>query len=784
MRNILFIIFLIIGIHRVSAQRVYSISGVSKEKSNGEILSGAVVRVIELPGVGVSTNQYGFYSMSLKEGTYHIEFSFIGFKKEVIEVVLNQNQRIDIQLESQTYEGKEIEITADKADKNISSAQMGTERLVMDQIKNLPVVFGEVDVLKTLQLLPGVQSAGDGNTGFYVRGGGPDQNLILLDEAPVYNAGHLLGFFSVFNSDATKDATLIKGGIPANYGGRLSSVVDIKMKEGNNQSFHGQGGIGLIASRLMLEGPIKKSKGSFILAGRRTYLDALLKPALVGTKYEGTGYYFYDLNAKFNYELSNKDHLYASFYFGKDVFGFSNEDTKFNVKLPWGNNTASLRWNHIFNEKLFLNTTAIYSKYNFSTNFSQDNFKVQLYSGIEDVSLKTDFNYFPHVRHQVKFGTNIIYHHFTPSAFSVSAGGNAIAPALKSDIYGIEGAAYVMDEFDLSDRIKIIAGLRASGFSQLGPYNRLIQNSNNEITDTVSYARFKPIKTYAGLEPRLAVRLAINSKSSIKASYTYARQYLNLTSFAAISLPTDIWIPSSTLVKPQLGSIYSVGYFRNFFDNKLETSVELYYKEMENLVEYKNGIQPDQNVNNNVENNLCFGTGKSYGAEFFIKKPFGKFNGWIGYTLCWTTRNFPDLSNKEFYARYDRRHDISATLSYKLSESIDFAAIFVYASGNAITPTTGFYNIENQLVPYTGDRNSYRLPSYHRLDLSVNYNFKKRKRFESSINFSVFNVYNHFNVFFIYPATEGSFINGDLRTSAKAVSILPIIPSITWNFKF
>src|ERR1035437_3195630 len=478
------------------AQERFTISGYIKDGSNGETLIGAGVYVKEITQ-GTAANQYGFYSLTLDKGTYNVVFSFLSYKDTIINVVLDKNVRLNIDMASKAFETKEFVVTGERSDKNVQGSQMGTTTLSIDQIKSLPAFMGEVDIIKTIQLLPGVQSAGEGNSGFYVRGGGPDENLILLDGANVYNASHLFGFFSIFNSDAINSVELIKGGMPAQYGGRLASVLDITMKEGNNQEFHVEGGIGIISSRFTVQGPIKKKKSSFIVSGRRTYVDVLIKPFISSSsQFKGSGYYFYDLNVKLNYEFSDKDKVYFSGYFGRDVFTYDNSETGFSVNVPWGNATLTGRWNHLFNDKLFMNTSVIYTNYQFQSTFTADQFQFNLFSGIEDINAKWDLNFYPTIRHNIKFGANYTYHIFSPSSVTGAAGSVTFDPSQISHLYANEIAVYLSDDFDLTDRIKLNGGLRYSAFQQIGPFYRYGHDDSGKIIDTTYTPPWKTVAFY------------------------------------------------------------------------------------------------------------------------------------------------------------------------------------------------------------------------------------------------------------------------------------------------
>lgn len=767
----------------VFAQRKVSISGYLKEAATGESMIGATLYVEEAQD-GAATNAYGFYSFSVKPGTYTLRFSYVGFRDEIYTVNLQNDTTINVDMKStNSNELAGVVVTGERADKNVSSTQMGTIGLTTEKIKKLPVVFGESDVLKAIQLLPGVQSSGEGQAGFYVRGGGPDQNLVLLDEAVVYNTGHLFGFFSIFNSDAIKNVNLVKGGAPANYGGRLSSVLDVNMKDGNMKQFEGEGGIGLIASRLTLQGPIVKDKGSFMISGRRTYIDVITKPFLKGNA-QGSGYYFYDANLKANYILGKKDRLYLSGYFGQDVFTFNSKSGDFNVKMPWGNATSTLRWNHQFNGKLFMNVSAIYNKYDFEFRGGQRDMSIALSSGIRDWNGKIDFDYFSSFGHDFKFGMNYTYHTFIPSQISGSSGDSMFMPANPFTKYAHESAFYITDEFSLGKRIKVNAGLRYSLFQQVGPYANYTYDNNGNKLDSSIWGNGQLVKTYGGFEPRISGRLTINEVSSLKASVGRSMQYIHLVSNNGSTLPTDVWMPSSMVVQPQKAWQYALGYFRNFNDNAIETSVEVYYKDLKNQLEYREGYTPSNFRDPEID--LVNGEGQAYGAEFFVNKTKGNFTGWIGYTLSWTNRRFEMLNGgKVFPAKYDRRHDLSIVANYEFNKKLNASAVFVFGTGNAITLPTGFYYVDGKLVQDYSEVNQYRIFPYHRLDLSLNWTPRANstRRIKGTWAFSIYNVYSRLNPYLLYVSTEGSLQQGT-KVTVKQVSIFPILPSITYNFKF
>lgn len=767
-----FLLFLFLFFHSLGlfAQTKFTISGTVKDAKTGETLIFANIQVQEQPSLGATTNDFGFYSLTVPQGKYNIVFSLIGYEKKVIPVNLTQNTKLNVNLSPQSLELKEVEVTGEKADRNVKSSEMSTIKIDVAEANKIPVLFGERDIVKTVQLLPGIKSAGEGNSGFYVRGGGADQNLILLDGATVYNPSHLLGFFSVFNSDALKDVNLIKGGMAAEYGGRISSVLDIKMNDGNSKKFGVSGGIGLIASRLTLEGPIVKDKGSFMISGRRTYADLFLKLSSDETA-RNSHLYFYDLNMKANYQLGEKDRLYLSGYFGRDDFGLKDL-----FGFVWGNATTTLRWNHLFSEKLFLNSSAIYSNYNYKIGVSLGSTNLDIKSSIQDYNLKEDFTYYVSPRNTIKFGLNSAYHIFAPGEITL----NNTAFAITDKQYALDNAIYVQDEFDLGTRFKINAGIRLSNFNLMGPGMIYSYDKDGNPSDSTRYERGEIVKSYFGPEPRLSVAYILNDVSSVKASYARAYQYLHLLSNTTSSSPTDIWVPSSNNVKPQSGDQVALGYFRNFANNKYETSVEIYYKKLYNQIDYKNGA--NLVFNKFVESQLIYGEGRAYGIELFLKKKFGKFNGWIGYTLSRTERIFKDVDNgTPFPARQDRTHDISVVGIYELNPKWSFSGTFVYYTGNAVTFPYGKYIIEDQIVAFYGSRNSYRMPAYNRMDISVTWQRKKTEKFESSWNFSVYNLYARENAWAIVFREKE---NDPSRQEAVQIALFRMIPSVTYNFKF
>jgi len=781
---ILFFACLFCIVHASLAQSKYTISGYVKDSLTGETLIGASLQLAGSGG-GVNSNAYGFYSITLNAGEQILSCSFIGYESRQMQIALSANRQVNFLLVPRASTGQEVVVYGRRRDENVKNTQMGRFDLSVAKVKALPVLLGEVDLLKTLQLLPGVRNAGEGNTGLYVRGGGPDQNLIILDDAVVYNTGHLFGFFSVFNADAIKNVTLIKGGMPAQYGGRLSSVLDVAMKDGNANKLQVDGGIGLIASRLSIQGPIKKDKASFIISARRTYIDVLVKPFIPkSSQFSGSGYYFYDLNTKVNYKISEKDRLYLSGYFGKDVFDFRNSRRSFSANIPWGNATATLRWNHVFDRKLFANTTLVYNKYNFAFNASQNNFNIRLASGIKDLNAKVDFDYYPAPQHKIKFGGLYTHHMFTPNILSGNQDSTEFKPNNANNKYANEAALYIQDDWELSDKFKINLGLRYSSFKQVGPYTKYTEDANGNKLDSTHYGSGEKIKTYGGFEPRVTLRYAIDDRSSVKASVTRNLQYIHLVSNAGSTLPTDLWVPSTYYVQPQIAWQYATGFFKNFKDNMYETSLELYYKNMQNQIEYKEGYTPSLS---DPEKQFVFGRGWSYGAELYIGKNKGRLTGWLGYTLSWTYRKFPQLNGGEqYFAKYDRRHDLSVVSSYELNKKWKLSAVFVYGTGNATTLPERFYIINGVLTQEYSRVNQYRLPAYHRLDFAATYTpiHKRKRKIQGSWVFSVYNVYNRANPYFIYFDQTGSPYNNTLKVEARKVSLFPVIPAVTWNFHF
>jgi outer membrane receptor for ferrienterochelin and colicin len=789
MKRLLLISFATLVATTASA-RTFTISGYLRDSVSKEALIGATVHLPQTTQ-GTSSNQYGFYSITLPEGNVSITCSYVGYTPQTHNLILTADTILNVGLAGATLIGEVVVSATAKAEKIQETTRMSTIKVPIAQIKALPAFLGEVDVLKTLQLMPGIQSGGEGSSGLYVRGGGPDQNLILLDGVPVYNASHLFGFFSVFNADAINNIELLKGGFPSRYGGRVSSVIDINMKEGNMQEWHGEGSVGVVAARLTLEGPLVKDKASFIVSARRTYIDMLIAPIIAAaSSATGTdlsvGYYFYDLNAKVNYRLSDRDRIYLSAYMGDDKFyadatTSDYDDTKVRSDngLVWGNVTTALRWNHVFTNQLFCNTTLTYSRYRmniYSKNsmsnafLDADNYYVAMsyLSGIHDWSGRVAFDYLPSPDHYIRFGGTVIRHTFSPGSLGMELTGASFddlqLPDMSApEINAWEYDVYVEDDIKLTDKVKTNVGLRASAFATRG-------------------------KFYAQLEPRISARYLLTDDLAAKAAYSRMTQNVHLLTNAGLGLPTDLWVPTTDEIHPQTSNQVAAGLAYNLF-NEYELSMEGYYKTMNNVLEYKEGASTFGNNSKQWESNIIQGQGWSYGVEFFAQKKAGALTGWLGYTLSFTDRQFAELNGgNAFPYRYDRRHDVSVVVAYKVSKRFECSATWVYGTGNSITLPIGVSMVANPLNPTVtktvyeyGDRNGYRMEPYHRLDLSVTF-IKERRRYERLWILSVYNAYNRHNPYYL-DVSEGSNSRG---TTFKfhQVSLFPIIPSVSYQFRF
>jgi hypothetical protein len=755
-----------------------TVSGYVRDAGSGEALIGATVFVKETV-TGTSSNQYGFYSLSLKGARYLLEFRYLGYQTVQKTIELDKDVLLNIDLVPEYKSLDEVVITSERPDVNVRKAEMSISRLDMQTIKRIPALMGEVDVLKAIQMLPGVQPTAEGTSGFSVRGGGNDQNLILLDEATVYNASHLMGFFSVFNNDALRDVKLYKGDIPANYGGRLSSVLDVRMKEGNNKKFTATGGIGLISSRLTLEGPIGSEKTSFLVSGRRTYAD-LFFPLLPDSGVQKSKLYFYDFNLKLNHQINERNRLYLSAYTGRDLFG-----QKGSSDAGFGNLTGTLRWNHLISNNVFSNLSAIVSRYDYSLQMKMGGSNYVWKSDMLDYTLKLDFNWFPNPKNEIKFGLSSTYHDLNPCNAYIEGETSQLGFTLPKS-YALEHGLYVSNEQKIGEKLIVKYGLRYTLFQNMGSatiYTYAKGYPNYSVTDTTYYPSGKIFHTYHGPEPRLGLNYILNTRSSVKASYSRTIQNMQLASNSAGGMPLDVWFPVSPNIKPQKANQYAVGYFRNFANNAVETSVETYYKQMIDVIDFKDNAQ--LLMNPQLEGEIRSGTAKAYGIELFVKKNNGRLNGWISYTYSKVIREIAEINNGNPYpSTYDKPNYINVILIYDVSKRVIFSTNWIYATGAPITFPVGSYMIDNTYGKYYSTRNGYRMRDYNRLDLSLTVKGKERprKKWESEWVFSVYNAYGRHNdwmINFVQDTKNGSKISAERW-------YLPFVffPGITYNFKF
>ena len=771
------ILILSLSIH---AQNI-NLSGTVSDAESGETITGAVVSVPELPGIGTASNAYGFYSISLPKGSYKVRIKFLGYEEKVEDVEISANLKKNFTLRKKAKSIKQVTVSGKKKQKLTEEVQMGKIQVDLKEINKIPVILGEKDILKSIQLLPGVMPQQEGASGIIVRGGGVDQNLILLDEAPVYNASHLLGFFSTFNSDALKDLTLYKGNMPAEYGGRLSSVIDVKMKEGNNKNYEFGGGIGLIASRFYAEGPIQKDKSSFFVSGRRTYADVFLFLASDTVAQKST-LYFYDLNLKTNFRVSDKDRIYFSGYFGNDHFGLADA-----FGIQYGNVTATTRWNRIINEKLFSNTSFIYNNFNYQVKIGINNFDLKVNSILNNYSLKQDYDYFLNSKNRLKVGGISTWYNVVPG--DIESTDTLVAKRGLTRSNGWENAAYIQNEQTISSKLKINYGLRLSLFTIAGSNSLYSFDKDGRVLDTTILKDRQLDKSYFNPEPRVSINYSLTEDKSIKFAYSRNVQYIHQLSNTTSGSPTDRWVLTTRNIRPGISDQVSAGYFFNFANDMFEASIEGYYKHLQNQIEYKAGTI--LRANETVEKDLVYGDGRAYGAEFYIKKRVGKLTGWVSYTLARSERSFEDIDGgKWFPYRYDRTHDIAVVAMYDLSEKINIAGTFVYYTGNATNYPTGKYSISGDITSNPTDpglvftsyngRNKDRFPNYTRVDLALNWSLKKTRYWEHELSFSVYNVLgakNAFQIDFLYDQRQAS-------TYAEKTYLFAQVPSITYNFKF
>lgn len=783
MRKTFFAILVMLCATAVFAQQKYTLNGYVRDASNGEELLGVTVYVKELKN-GVISNSYGFYSLTLEPGTYTIRYSFIGYQVVEQQVVLDKDISLNISLEEESVELEEVVVTGKAPEENVVSIQMSRNELNIDQVKKLPALFGEPDIIKTIQLLPGVISAGEGTSSFFVRGGSADQNLILIDEAPVYDPSHLFGLFSVFNADIIKDSELYKGGIPARFGGRLSSILDVRTRDGNNKEFEGEAGIGLLASSVSLEGPIKQNESSYLISARRSYVDLFLRAAdndnLV---------YFYDVNAKVNWRANNKNRFFLSLYSGRDDFSFG-DDFGFN----WGNRTATFRWNHLFNDKLFSNTSFIASNFDYGLESSSAADGFTWDSDLQEYSLKNDLNYYVNPQFELDFGYHFTYRRFAPGEIIPKEGSIFKETRLQNE-YALDHAFYLGAQHSLSDKLTFIYGARLSIFQSVGKgdvylYENDLDNVNPTRIDTLSFGRLEPIKTYVNLEPRVSMRYMLNPQSSVKLSYNRMVQNTHLISSGTVPLPFNTWAPSSYYLKPQLADQIAAGYFRNFKDNTYEVSVEAYYKKMDNVTDFADNAQLF--FNTDLVTEYRQGEARGYGLEVFVQKKKGELTGFASYTWSRADRTIDGVNlSKTFLANHDRRHSFNMLATYDYNDKWSFGGSFTYGTGKPTTVPSGTYQWgDGYIADVITERNGYRLPAFHRLDLSATLTPRKNKdkKYETSWVFALYNAYSRQNPFSLYTRVaqnkDGEIIGDGTQKEARMIYLFPLLPSVTYNIKF
>lgn len=758
----------------LSARR-YTVSGYVKNVQTGEDLFGASVYISEL-NTGSVSNEYGFYSVSLNEGKYTLRFTYLGYEAQVHEVHVNRDILLNIRMEPASTALREVEITAERTDENVRAPEMSVVKMDVKSINRIPALMGEVDIIKAIQLLPGVQMVSEGSSGFSVRGGSPDQNLVLLDEATVYNASHFLGFFSVFNNDAIKDVRLHKGDLPAQYGGRLASVLDVRMREGNQKRFSATGGIGLISSRLTFEGPIIKDQTAFIVSGRRTYADLFL-PLSKDENVRESKLYFYDFNAKVNHTFNDRNRIYLSGYFGRDVF----KNPFAYMKL--GNSTGTARWNHLFSQRLFSNFTFVYSKYDYNLGTANENDPNSFLwtSALQDYQLKGEFTWYLNPDNTLRFGFNSTYHIFDPGKAKGTGNESLFTEYALDRTYALESGIYISNDQNLGSRLTIKYGFRFSLFQNTGPGTVYHYDEEYNASDSTVYSPGDFYNTYYGLEPRLGITFLLNEVSSLKASYNHTYQYLQLAQNSTAGTPLDIWFSASPNVKPQAADQVAMGYFRNFRKNMIETSVEVYYKSMRNTIDFKDHAQ--LLLNKQLEGELRFGRSWAYGIEFMVRLPEGRLNGWISYTYSRTFREIREINNGNIYpAPYDSPNDVAIVLNFEATKRISVSANWIYSTGKPVTFPTGRAVIDGAIVPIYSDRNAYRMRDYHRLDLSVTLHQKKKEqRFNWDLVFSAYNAYNRHNAWAINFVQDK---DNPYTTYAEMTYLFGIIPAITFNFRF
>ncbi len=785
MRHTLLLVWCLLSYCCLQAQQTYTVNGYIRDAANGEEIIGATVYIKE-HAKGTASNPYGFYSLTLPAGQYTLVYSFVGYENLEQAITLTGNQSINIALKETTVLIEEVVVTAEREDQHVQAVTMSKMELDIDQVKKLPALFGEADIIKSVQMMPGVVSAGEGTSGYFVRGGSADQNLILIDEAPVYDPSHLFGLLSIFNADVIKDAELYKGGIPAQYGGRLSSLLEVRTKDGNNKKLAGSAGIGTLASRVMLEGPIKKDHSSFIVSGRRSYADLFMK--LGDEETSENSVYFYDLNAKVNWRKNNKNRFYLAGYLGRDKFNFGDD-----ASLGWGNATATFRWNHLFNDRLFSNTTLIYSNFDYKLEVTDDVEGLMWDAGLQETSFKEDLTYFIAPGNVLSFGYHVTWRRFQPGSINPTGEQSIFKPTQLERMFALDHAFYVGHEQQLG-QFTLQYGLRYALFQNVGKstiyeYLEPNDNINNTRVRTIFYDDFETIKTFHNLEPRFSARYLVNDNTSLKLSYNRMVQNVHLLSNATVPLPFNTWHPSSPYLEPQRAHQVAAGYFTNLNDNTYELSAEVFYKDMDHVTDFADNA--DVFFNEDIATEFRPGTAEAYGLELLASKKKGPLQGFAAYTLSKVTRTVPGANNGVAYAaNYDRRHNMSLSGTYTLNDKWTFGANWIFNSGRPITLPAGRFEFENYNADFYTTRNGHRLPHVHRLDLSANLSPRKNANRKHQVNwvFSIYNAYNRKNPFTIYSRKkrdENDEVVGDgSEKELRLVYLFPIMPSVTYQIRF
>lgn len=788
-RKELLLSLLFLGLFQLQFAQIRNIlSGYIFSADTKQALEGASVIDIG-SGNGSVSDSFGFYSIEPKGKKLHLRVSYIGFEAIDTTLEVGTTMHLNFYLKPDVIKYEEVKIIGRTGDDFVNSIRMGEVNLSRDEINSLPKLLGEADPIRFLQLTPGVQSSSEGGIGFFVRGGGVDQNLVLYNNAPIYNPGHLLGFISVFNPDIISDVSLIKSGIPARFGGRLSSVVRVNPDLGRSDSLRIKGQIGMVASRITVNRSFFKERGSFILSARRASIDLFVKPIIfpllddANPFLKESSYNFFDLSGSISYKFGKKDYLNISAFYGNDDYGIERSSRIAETRMNWGNFIVSANWKHVYSDKLILGTTISKTDYHFDLSGAQSEYVFSLLSSVNDYTVKSLVDYFGN-RHKISFGYEISRHVFTPNDIDVDAHGLTINFLSYNQLFAYEGGIFAEDEFRLSDKFGVSFGLRYSFFNQVGPYKEYVYDQTALLKDSILYPSGQSLALYHHPEPRISAKYQLSETSSIKASYMHMAQYIHLATSATVSLPTDIWLPSSRDIRPQYGDQLCAGYFVNWMNDQMESSIEVYYKHSRNQIEFLRGVI-SSSINQTLTDNLTVGIGRSYGAEFFLRKKKGILTGWAGYTISRSVREFELINDGRIYpAKFDRRHDLSLAGVCKLNKNWNFSLIFIYVSGNAFTLPIGRYIIQGNLINQYGRVNNYRMPAYNRLDLSASRSTVTRRGNKFVFDFSVYNAYNRANPFYIYFETTGDLEQYKLEVEPVIVSLFPIVPTVSWRFEF